>query len=524
MADLEDKRNPVERAKDALDPIDIRPRIQHYARHGYASIDPEDLKIRFRWWGLYTQRPEEDGYFMMRIRIPGGQLTADQVETIGWISKVRTRNLADITDRQNVQLHWVVIQDVPAIWEELQRVGLDTNQTCGDTVRNIIGCPVAGVDARELFDATPDLRAVNSRLTWTKEFTNLPRKYKLSVAACRDHCTLPEVNDGSLVGVVHPDGRQGYALYVGGGLSNTPKFAPDLGVFVPREEAAEVLAGVTAVFRDHGNRDKRTRARLKFLVAAWGPERFREVLERDYLGRKLEDGPAPEPSPDPHRDHVGVHRQKDGRYYVGAAPLVGRVSGDQLIGVAKVARAYGEGRVRLTTLQKILILDIPEERVAEAVDALNELGLPTDPSPFRRGAMACTGLQFCKLALVETKQRAADLVQALEARYPDFKGKVRLNVNGCPNSCARYQLSDIGFAGGESAGQGNYQLHLGGDLGVGKAFGRRIRERVLAEDAEEVAFRILDRFLATREPEESLQAWLRRQPDDALAAVARAGA
>jgi sulfite reductase (ferredoxin) len=517
----EDRRNAVERAKDELDPLDIRPRIERYAREGYASIEPTDLNVRFRWWGLYTQRPEEAGYFMMRIRIAGGALTSDQLEAIGRIAQQRCRDVADVTDRQNIQLHWVVIQDVPAIWDELERVGMETVQTCGDTVRNILGCPVAGVDAGEVFDASDDLAAANARLTHTKEFTNLPRKYKLSITGCRDHCAMHEINDGSLVGVVHPDGRLGYDAWVGGGLSSTPRFAERLGVFVPRERATEFLVALTELFREHGGRDKRTRARLKFLVGAWGVDNVRKVLEDDFLGYPLEDGPGAPPSSTVHRDHVGVYRQSDGRYYVGVSPLVGRTSGSQLIAVARLARELGGGRVRLTTQQKLLVLDIPKERVGEAVARLERLGLPAYPSPFWRGAMACTGMQFCKLALVETKQRAADLVQAMERRFPDFDGKVRLNVNGCPNSCARYQLSDVGLAGGESAGSGNFQLHLGGELGESRAFGQRIRSRVRADDTEEVVGHLLSSYLANREDGESLQSWLRRQPAEQLAELSR---
>ena len=520
-AQEEDRRNAVEQAKAELDPLDIRPRIERYARGGYASIDPDDLKIRFRWWGLYTQRPEEAGYFMMRLRIAGGALTADQLEAIGRIAKIRCRDVADVTDRQNIQLHWVVIQDVPAIWDELAKVGLETAQTCGDTVRNILGCPVAGVDAGEVFDAGPDLVAADARLTHTKEFTNLPRKYKLSISGCRDHCAMHEINDGGLVGVAHPDGRLGYDVWVGGGLSSSPRFAERLGVFVPREQATDFLVALTSLFRDHGGRDKRTRARLKFLVGAWGVERLRKVLEDDYLGQPLEDGPEAPPSSTVHRDHVGVYRQHDGNYYVGVAPLVGRTSGSQLIAVAKLARELGRGRVRLTTQQKLLVLDVPKERVGEAVARLDDLGLPAYPSPFWRGAMACTGMQFCKLALVETKQRAVDLVHALEQRFPDFDTKVRLNVNGCPNSCARYQVSDVGLAGGDSAGEGNFQLHLGGDLGENRALGQRVRSRVLAEEADGVVGHLLSSYLACREDSESLQSWLRRQPAEQLAELSR---
>jgi sulfite reductase (ferredoxin) len=520
----------VEQVKAEVDPLDIRDRLERYAREGFGSIDPDDLNIRFKWWGIYTQRAsptpgnQEGGeHLMLRTRIPGGILTSDQLEVVGRLATRYGRDIADITDRQNVQYHWLRIEDMPAIWDELGTVGLSSVQACGDTVRNILGCPVAGVDAEEVFDATPDLIAADQRMTWTKEFTNLPRKYKMSIAGCRDQCTQHEINDVSLVGVVNQaDGRQGYDVFVGGGLSNTPHMAKRLGVFITRDEAVEVLCGITALFRDHGGRDKRTRARIKFLVAKWGIERFRQVLEADYLGRALPDGEPAPPSATVHRDHIGVHRQHDGRYYVGAAPLVGRTSGTALVEVARIARELGKGRARLTTQQRLLVLDIPEERVDEAVARLEALDLPVNPSPFWRGAIACTGIQFCKLALVATKQPAAELVRALEQRFPTFDGKVRINVNGCPNSCARYQIADIGLAGGESAGVGNYQLHLGGDLGEFRAFGHRVRERVPAAEIESTVGGLIDAYLSDRDGEESLQAWLRRQPEEVLAAAGHA--
>ena len=512
----------VEQVKAELDPLEIRPRIERYARDGFDSIDPDDLNIRFKWWGLYTQRPQEDGYLMLRVRIPGGALTSDQAEAVGRVAIRYGRDLADVSDRQNIQYHWLRIEDIPALWDDLARVGLSSIQACGDTVRNILGCPLAGVDAGELFDATPDLIAADQRLSGSLEFSNLPRKYKLAISACADQCALPEINDAALVGVLGPGGgrQEGYDVLVGGGLSNTPHFGQRLGVFVPRAEAAEVLAAITTLYREHGGRDKRTRARIKFLVAKWGPEKFRQVLQDDYLGRALADGEAPAPTRTAHRDHVGITRQHDGRFAIGTSPLVGRTSGSALVAVAELARELGKGRVRLTTQQKLVVLDIAEDRVDEAVARLDALGLPAHPSEFHRGAMACTGIQFCKLALVSTKEPAAALVGRLEERFPDWRGKVRLNVNGCPNSCARYQVSDIGLAGGESAGEGNYQLHLGGDVGEFKAFGRRIRERVLAGDAGDTVVALLAAYQAGRQGGESLQAWLRRQPDEDLAAVA----
>src|SRR6266480_2630010 len=301
---------------------------------------------------------------MMRVRIPGGQLSAAQLRTVAGIAKEYGRDLADITDRQNVQYHWLSIEDVPAIWERLESVGLSSQQACGDVPRNILGCPVAGIDASEILDASPMLRAAEEVATTHPGFTNLPRKYKTTVTGCASLCTAHEINDISFVGVTGPGGTPGFDLWVAGG------------------------------FRDYGYRRLRSRARLKFLVADWGTERFREVLEKEYLGGCLPDGPAPVIPPAGERDHIGVHRQRDGRYYLGVAPSVGRTSGTLLWEVADLAEAYGSGRVRTTAQQKLLILDVPEDRVTELADELAARDLLVAPSAFRRGTMACTGIEF----------------------------------------------------------------------------------------------------------------------------------
>ncbi|MGO8882158.1 MAG: nitrite/sulfite reductase, partial [Streptosporangiaceae bacterium] len=352
--------NAAERFKKDDDGLQVRDRILHrYAAEGFGSIDPADLRGRFRWWGLYTQRRPgisggktgaledaeiEDSYFMMRVRIPGGQLSAEQLRTVAGIAKEYGRDLADITDRQNVQYHWIRIEDVPAIWARLEEVGLSSQEACGDTPRNILGCPVAGIDSGEILDATAVLRATEAVAAGNPAFTNLPRKFKTAISGCSSQCTAHEVNDISFVGVTGPDGTPGFDLWVGGGLSTSPMLARRLGVFVRPEEVPDVWAGVTALFRDYGYRRLRSRARLKFLVADWGAERFREVLEHEYLHRALPDGPAPPPPPPGSRDHVGVHRQRDGLYYVGVAPHTGRSSGGQLWQVADLAEAYGSGR------------------------------------------------------------------------------------------------------------------------------------------------------------------------------------
>ena len=525
--------NAAERFKKDDDGLNVRERIiNRYAHLGFDSIDPADLRGRFRWWGLYTQRRPGIGggktgslddaeieapHFMMRVRIPGGQLSAEQLRTVAGIAKEYGRDLADITDRQNVQYHWLSIEDVPAIWERLESAGLSSQQACGDVPRNILGCPVAGIDASEILDASPTLRAAEEVATTHPGFTNLPRKYKTTVSGCASLCTAHEINDISFVGVTGPGGTPGFDLWVGGGLSTNPMLAQRLGVFVEPDQVPDVWAGVTGLFRDYGYRRLRSRARLKFLVADWGTERFREVLEKEYLGGALPDGPAPVIPPAGDRDHIGVHRQRDGRYYLGVAPSVGRTSGTLLWQVADLAEAYGSGRVRTTAQQKLLILDVPEDRVTELADELAARDLLVAPSAFRRGTMACTGIEFCKLAIVETKQRAADLHRELERRLPGFDTPISINVNGCPNSCARFQVADIGLKGSIVDGGEGFQVHLGGSLGTDPAFGRKLRGlKVGADGLTDYVERVLRNYLSDRADGEQFATWARRADERLL--------
>ena len=525
--------NAAERFKKDDPGLNVRERIvSRYAVAGFDSIDPTDLRGRFRWWGLYTQRRAgipggktgaledadiEDAYFMMRVRIPGGQLTAGQLRAVAGIAKEYGRDLADVTDRQNVQFHWIRIEDVPEIWARLEEVGLSSLQACGDVPRNILGCPVAGIDASEVIDATAALRATEAVAAMNPEFVNLPRKYKTSISGCRSQCTAHEVNDVSFVGVLGPDGEPGFDLWVGGGLSTSPMMAKRLGVFVRPEQVPDVWAGVAGIFRDYGYRRLRSRARLKFLVADWGAERFREVLEREYLDVTLPAGPAPPAPPAGSRDHVGVHRQRDGLFYVGLAPHTGRTSGTQLWQVADLAETLGSGRIRTTIEQKLLITDVPERNVAELVSELECIDLPARPSAFRRSTMACTGIEFCKLAIVETKQRARDLYTELDKRLPDFDTPISINVNGCPNSCARFQLADIGLKGSIVDGVEGFQVHLGGSLGADPAFGRKIRGlKVTAEALPDYVERLLRSYVKDRADGEQFASWVRRADESLL--------
>jgi sulfite reductase (ferredoxin) len=534
--------NKNEENKRNDDGLNVRQRILDvYSRYGFDSIDPADLRGRFRWYGLYTQRrpgvdggrtavlePEDldDRYFMLRIRIDGGQLSNAQLRVIAGISRRYARGTADVTDRQNIQLHWVQIEDVPAIWAALESVGLSTTEACGDTPRVVLGCPLAGLAADEVIDATPEIAAIAGRYIGDAAFSNLPRKFKSSVSGCAAQCAVHEINDVAFAGVVNDNGEAGYDLWAGGGLSTNPMIGRRLGAFVRPGQVAEVWAGVAGVFRDYGYRRLRHRARIKFLVADWGAERFREVLEKEYLGYALPDGPAPAPPPRGIRDHVGVHQQRDGNCYVGFAPAVGRLSGEALDVIAGLAAAYGSGRVRTTTEQKMVIVDVPAERTEALVAGLEAAGLPARPSVFRRHTMACTGIEFCKLAITETKGRAADLIGELERRLPGFEVPVTINVNGCPNSCARIQTADIGLKGSLVTGPDGtqvegFQVHLGGALGggdgSGSGFGRKLRGlKTTAEDLPGYVERVLRRFQAGRQPGESFAAWIARADEEDL--------
>ena len=533
--------NPNEKFKLEDDALNVRARVEQiYSKEGFDSIPADDLQGRLRWWGLYTQRKQgieggrtatlephelEDKYFMLRVRIDGGALTTAQLRVIGEISRDLARDSADITDRQNIQLHWVRIEDAPQIWSRLEAVGLQTTEACGDCPRVVLGSPVAGISNDELIDPTWAIAEIKRRFIGNPDYSNLPRKFKTALSGMLTNDVVHEINDISFVGVEHPELGPGFDLWVGGGLSTNPRLAERLGAFVTEREVPDVWAGVISLFRDYGYRRLRSKARMKFLLADWGVEKFRHVLEQEYLHRALPDGPAPEPSAE-RGDHIGVHEQKDGRFYIGAAPLVGRLSGTTLLELADLVEEHGSSRVRLTPHQKLLVLDIEEPRVEPLVEALDGIGLQARPSLFRRNTMACTGIEYCKLAIVETKGLAAKTVALLEDRLADIIDEidvpVTVNVNGCPNSCARIQVADIGLKGmlvtDEQGNQvGGFQVHLGGTLGLEAGFGRKVRGLKTTEAALPVYVeRVVRNFAAGREPGERFATWALRADEDLL--------
>ena len=533
--------NANERFKLEDDALNVRARIEQvYAREGFDSIPAEDLEGRFRWWGMYTQRKQgidggrtaalaldeiRDKYFMLRVRIDGGSLSTGQLRVIGQISRDFARDSADVTDRQNIQLHWVAIEDVPEIFSRLEAVGLQTTESAGDCPRVILGSPVAGISKDELIDPTWAINEIKTRYIGNPDFSNLPRKFKTAMTGMLTNDVVHEINDISFVGVEHPELGPGFDLWVGGGLSTNPRLAERLGVFVPEQDVPEVWAGVASLFRDYGYRRLRHKARMKFLLADWGVEKFRAVLEQEYLKRALPDGPAPDPSAEA-GDHVGIHEQKDGRFYIGAAPLVGRVSGTQLLELADLAEAHGSTRVRLTPHQKLLVLDVDASQVEPLVEGLRGTGLQARASVFRRHTMACTGIEYCKFAIVDTKGTATKTVATLEDRLSDIIGKidvpVTIHVNGCPNSCCRIQVADIGLKGQlvtDEAGNlvEGFQVHLGGTLGLDAGFGRKVRGLKTTVDKLPVYVeRVVRNFVDDRQPGERFATWALRADEDLL--------
>lgn len=528
--------NANERVKQDDDGLNVRRRIEQiYCHTGVDGIDPEDRRSRFRWWGLYTQRapgidggrtatlePEdlEDEHFMLRIRIDGGALTTEQLRVVGEVSRLFARDTADLTDRQNIQLHWIRVEDLPEIWRRIEAVGLTTAESAGDTPRVVLGSPMAGIAVDEVLDATPAVHEITRRLIENPDYSNLPRKFKTAVSGLQD--VVHEINDVAFVGVEHPDHGPGLDVWVGGGLSTNPRIGERLGAWVPLDEVPDVWIGIVSLFRDHGYRRLRAKARLKFLVADWGVEKFRQVLEAEYLGRPMVDGPAPVVLDRP-RDHVGVQRQKNGLNAVGIAPKVGRVGGSGLVALAECAEAAGSHRVRITPMQKLVVLDVADDRIDPLLAGLEGLGYPASPSPWRRAAMACTGIEFCKYGIVETKDRAARVIGELEDRLSDVQAEmphpITLHFNGCPNSCARIQVADIGLKGmivTDSRGDQveGFQVHLGGGLGLDTSFGRKIRGHKLpATDVSDYVDRIVRRYVADAEPDERFATWIHRAGD-----------
>ena len=534
VPEKETKAQKAERLKREKNPWEAFDDVRSFARHGRASVLPEWANLYFKWWGVYTQG---DGlgatggkggeglasdYFMMRVGIPNGIVSASQLRVIGGLARKYARNLADITVRQAIQLHWLTIESLPEVVEALDAAGLSPKGACGDVVRNVTGCPLAGVAADELIDASPLADKITQLLKGNSEFYNLPRKFKISVTGCPSWCSHPEINDVGLTATEY-NGQIGYSLRIGGGLSKEPHLAVRLDAFVLPDQVVRVVRAVAEIFREQqGLRENRNEARLKylFLKEGWTAESFLTELQSRLDFTLLP--AAPEIVPDDiFRDHTGIHPQRTpGLSYVGASVLRGRLSGEQLEAAAELAERYGSGALRTTVAQNLIFIDIPNQKTAELAQELDKLGLRVEGSSFWRGTVACTGTEFCKLAITETKGFARWVVDELEERMPGFDQQLRLHVTGCPNSCGQHWIADIGLEGKKIKHEGKltdaYYFCLGGAVGKHAAVSRPVGYRAPAVLVPEALERLLRQYLAGRKPEENLRAWFGRHSNDEL--------
>jgi sulfite reductase (ferredoxin) len=534
----ETKTQRVERLKREKNPWEALDEIRRFAREGFGSIPPEWLGTYFRWWGIYTQGDGEgvlggqagEGralpYFMLRIRIPNGLLHSQQLTTIANLSERYARGIADLTVRQNIQLHWIRIEDLPEVLEALWRCGLNSKGACGDVTRNVTGCPLAGVDAEELCDASALALEATKLLVANADFYNLPRKFKISITGCRAWCTYPEINDIGLTAVRRMLGGHeeiGFSLRVGGGLSTEPHLATRLNAFVGWHQVLAVVQGIAELFRDSASlREHRERARLKFLFLrqGWTAENFLRELER-RLGFRLDPAVEEHPPADVFRDHVGIHGQKHPGYcYVGAAVLRGRIYPAQMRAAAELAERFADGQLRTTNMQNLLIVNVRRENTQALARELERVELPVGGSPFRRGAIACSGTEFCKLAITETKSFSRWLVEELEERLPEFDQPLKLHVTGCPNSCGQHWIADLGIEGKKLRVDGRmvdaYYFCVGGAVGQNQAIARPVGYRCAAREVPDAIERLLRTYLMDRWPGENLRRFFSRHSEEEL--------
>ncbi len=535
----ETKAQKSERLKTEKNPWAAWEEVRQFAREGREAVLPEWANFYFKWWGVYTQG---DGvgavggvggegvtteYFMMRVAIPNGILNSEQTRVIADLAHKYGQDLADITTRQNIQFHWLTIESLPLVTDALEAVGLSPKGACGDVVRNVTGCPLAGLHKHELIDAAPLAQKVADELIGNPDFVNLPRKFKICITGCPEWCAYPEINDIGLTGVertVNGTREVGYSVRVGGGLSKDPHLALRLNAFIKPEQAEEVCYKIVEIYRDQQGtlRESRTHARLKFMFIkdGWTAETFLAELERK-LGYKLD--PAPEESvpDDLFRDHTGVlPQQQEGLSSVGITVLRGRLDSQQLTALANLSDEFGNGDIRCTIQQNIMLVNIPNDRVGELVTRINALGLHVEATNFWRGTVACTGTEFCKLAIAETKGFARWLVEEMEERVPNFDQQLRINVTGCPNNCGQAWIADIGLEGKKVKVEGQmvdaFYFCLGGALGKHAGFARAVGYRVPATEVPEAMERLLKTYLKDRGKEENLREYFARFSDEQL--------
>jgi ferredoxin-nitrite reductase len=517
------KRNAIERLKREKFPLDILQEIPQLDAQGYENIPEEDI-VRLQWYGLYHDKPKV-GTFMMRVKIPSGILSSRGLKTIGEISLRYGRNSGELSTRQNIQLHWLCLDTIPEIFATLERAGLTTVCGCGDTVRNITGCPVTGLERHELFDATALTTEAATFFNGNRDYSDLPRKHKITIGTCPAQCHAPEINCVGLVGVREPNGeRLGFAIRVGGGQTSTPRLSRHLGVFVAATDVLPVLRAILDVWKsDPRYRLSRVKARLKFMIDDYGTEKFRELVE-ERLGRKLSDLPDL-PQPVGAADHIGIHPQKqEGLSYVGFPVSLGLMSGEQMIKIAEVAESYG-GDIRLTRQQNFILTQIPDPQLPEVIARVAAIGFPLDTNRLRATSIACTGETFCNFSVTPTKSKLAEIIEHLEKTFGRAVEDLKINLDGCPHACAHHWTGDIGLQGTTGRGTGGeklaaFDLILRGGLGVDAAIGKPLLRRVPAAQVEPSIERLVRSYLTDRNPNESFKVFCDRHTDEELIAIA----
>ena len=512
---------PQEKMKLVKDGLDVVHDIYRYAKTGFASIDADDFD-RMKWYGVYRQKPKDSGYFMMRTKIPGGQLSAVRARKLSEIADRFAHGFCDITTRQTIQFHWLRIGDVPLIFSELESAGMTTSGACGDIMRNVCGCAVAGIDPDEIIDSSEQLREISRRLTDNREFSNLPRKYKISISGCPIHCTQPDINCLGLFGTVRKVGgvkEAGYGIKIGGGLSSAPHLGIHLPVFIKPEQVWPVVHAVSTIYRDQGYRHTRTRARLKFLAKDWGAERLRAEIEA-LTGWKLDSCDEFDFPKDQETDHIGIHKQRqDDLFWVGVCFPGGRLRDGVLGKAGALAEKYcapGQDAIRLTNKQNLLILNVPEKNLPSLKKEMDDLGLDWQPGNFRKGCVSCTGIEFCNLAVAETKNRMIALVDQLEATSGWYQGKIRIHFSGCPSSCGQHQIADIGFRGAKTKINGvmvdAYDCFIGGRLGHNRRFNELFKGKIVAQDVHLFIDRLLRVYDGKKQGAETFAEFTDRVP------------
>jgi sulfite reductase (ferredoxin) len=541
----ETKAQRIERFKREKNAWEHFDEIREFARQGYGSIPPEWFGTYLRSWGIYTQgdgvgvvggrngEGKSTQFFMVRIRIPNGLLTSQKTRAIADLAERHARGVADITVRQNIQLHWVTLESLPDVIESLRDAGLTTVGACGDVARNVTGCPLAGFDAHEFCDASPLALEIDRQLGGNSEFYNLPRKFKISVTGCRSWCNYPEINDIGFTPVTRRRTaglETGFSVRVGGGLSTDPHLAVRLNAFVRWNQVAPVARGIAEVFREaQVLRENRERARLKFLFLqhGWTADSFLAALQ-ERISFTLDPAEPEEVPSDVHRDHVGIHAQKQlGLSYVGANVLSGRITPEQLRLAANLSDRYGDGHVRNTVMQNLVIVNVPDQQAARVAAELTAGGLPVRASAFARAAVACTGTEFCKLALTETKGFARWLANEMDERIPGFQEQLRINVTGCPNSCGQHWIGDIGLEGKKIKVAGKmvdaYYFCIGGSVGEFASIARPVGYRCAAASVPDAIERLLRQFNENREPGENLRQFFARHSNEDIRGILAGG-